>query len=167
MEESLFSLSNGFVIRNDVENLSVKMMQQIQQLMSILTESVPISDQQIQTILKEWQNKQIYTCLFAQDIKTDDIIGFLKIFKERKISHNAAFLWHIEDVVVHENYRNWGIGKQLLQEAICLFQLQNGKYKLHEDYVYALRLYCSPDLIKYYESLGFCNHGSTVMNMKQ
>ena len=45
------------------------------------------------------------------------IVGTVTILKELKILHNLKKVGHIEDVVIHEKYRGYGLGKKLIEIA--------------------------------------------------
>ena len=53
------------------------------------------------------QRSNVY--LFVNE--TMKIIGSITALYERKMIHNGGIVCHIEDFVVHEDYRNQGIGK--------------------------------------------------------
>ena len=76
------------------------------------------------------------------------IIGAITALYERKMIHNAGIVCHIEDLVVHENHRNEGIGTKLIN---TVFE----KAKSHN--CYKIILNCTEDLKTYYEKHGFEN----------
>ena len=44
-----------------------------------------------------------------------NIIGAVTALYERKLIHNAGIVCHIEDLVVHKEHRNTGIGTKLVE----------------------------------------------------
>ncbi|QGR54037.1 glucosamine 6-phosphate n-acetyltransferase [Moumouvirus maliensis] len=79
--------------------------------------------------------------------KCDDIIvGSLTVFIEPKIIHDLSKVAHIEDVIVDQNYRSYGIGGLLIQKAIEISK-ENNCYKIILD--------CSQKNIGFYQKYGF------------
>lgn len=70
------------------------------------------------------------------------IVGTAKIFMERKIAHSGGYVGHIEDVVVHKDYRGYGIGGNLLTDLYD----QAKKFK-----AYKAILDCSEKNVPFYE----------------
>jgi ribosomal protein S18 acetylase RimI-like enzyme len=68
----------------------------------------------------------------------DNLIGFCRAVTD---GHYRAY---IEDVVVHENYRNLGIGKQLVSKLLDALR--------HIDII---SLFCEHELKSFYEKTGF------------
>nr|QFG73834.1 MAG: acetyltransferase (GNAT) family protein [Megaviridae environmental sample] len=73
------------------------------------------------------------------------IIASITLIREPKFIHGKAVL-HIEDVIVDENSRNLGYGKQLLE-----FALQYAK----DTDCYKTILNCNPIYKDFYEKFGF------------
>jgi len=78
------------------------------------------------------------------------IIGSSTIFIETKLIHNFGKVAHIEDVIVHNEFRGKGLGKLLLDKCIEIAK-QNGCYKIILD--------CSVDNCPFYEKCGFIQKG--------
>ncbi|AGC02048.1 acetyltransferase [Acanthamoeba polyphaga moumouvirus] len=79
--------------------------------------------------------------------KCDNIIvGSLTILIEPKIIHDLSKVAHIEDVIVDQNYRSYGIGGSLIKKAIEISK-ENGCYKIILD--------CSEKNIGFYQKYGF------------
>lgn len=76
----------------------------------------------------------------------NDIIGSSTIFIETKLIHNFGKVAHIEDVIVHTEFRGKGLGKLLLDKCIEIAK-QNKCYKIILD--------CSDNNCKFYENCGF------------
>lgn len=81
------------------------------------------------------------------------IIGSCTIFIETKIIHNFGKVAHIEDVIVHNEYRGSGLGKLLLDKCIEIAK-QEGCYKIILD--------CSDNNCKFYEKCGFMKKGNQM-----
>ena len=81
------------------------------------------------------------------------IIGSSTIFIETKIIHNFGKVAHIEDVIVHNEYRGHGLGKLLLDKCIEIAK-QEGCYKIILD--------CSDNNCKFYERCGFMKKGNQM-----
>ena len=61
------------------------------------------------------KNHQI---LVIENTDTDTIIGTITVLIEQKIIHNMGLVCHIEDIVVNDKFRGFGIGKILLETAL-------------------------------------------------
>ena len=64
-------------------------------------ELISKNDNQITIVVEDYTNHQC-------------IVGVSTIFIEPKLIHNISFVGHIEDVVVDERYRGYGIGKMMI-----------------------------------------------------
>ena len=82
-----------------------------------------------------------------EDMDRHIIIGTITIIKEPKVLHNLGCVIHVEDLVVHKDYRNTGLAKKLLDLA----KSEQKKYK-----AYKIILDCSNELEKFYNKQGFC-----------
>ena len=78
--------------------------------------------------------------------KDNEIVGTGSLLIEPKLTYNISYLGHIENIFVKENYRNKGIGKEIVN-----FLINYAKEKL----CYRIDLACEDKLINYYKSLGF------------
>lgn len=76
------------------------------------------------------------------------IVGTLKILKEYKLHNNLSLMAHIEDVVVHNDFRHMKIATGLLEKAL----------EYTKD-CYKTVLSCKPELQHLYTKLGFCQTG--------
>lgn len=81
------------------------------------------------------------------------LIGTATIFIETKLIHNFGKVAHIEDVIVHNEFRGKGLGKLLLDKCIEIAK-QNGCYKIILD--------CSDDNCRFYENCGFNKKGNQM-----
>jgi glucosamine-phosphate N-acetyltransferase len=82
------------------------------------------------------------------------IIGTATLILETKFIHNGGCVGHIEDVVVHPDFRGKKVGQQLIHELVREARLA-GAYKVI--------LNCTPDNIPFYEKCGFTNNGVVQM----
>jgi glucosamine-phosphate N-acetyltransferase len=85
--------------------------------------------------------------------KSINILGSGTIIYETKIIHGCKNVGHIEDIVVHENYRSHGIGQKIVEK---LTELANKKN------CYKVILDCKETLIPFYEKIGFEQKGSQM-----
>ena len=92
-------------------------------------------------------------CCFYSDIEAETIqlVAMGTILIENKLIHNCSCVGHIEDVVVHEKYRNMKLGKTLIDHLVNVAR-QKGVYKVI--------LNCSKTNVEFYEKCGF--HNSNV-----
>ena len=122
-------------------------------LLTQLTTSNFINDDVfIQQINNIYANKSKIFITYTSSPDNNDfiIIGSVTCFLEPKIIRNAKFSAHIEDVVVHSNFRNRGIAAKLLLLAKN-YALENNCYKILLD--------CEDSLIPFYNKLGFNEKG--------
>ena len=82
--------------------------------------------------------------------KNNIIIATIKLLFEQKLHNNCSSIAHIEDFVVHPDYRNLGLGKSLVDKCISTAKSSN---------CYKLTLNCNPDLAKYYTNRGLIQKG--------
>ena len=88
------------------------------------------------------KNHQI---LVIENTDTDTIIGTITVLIEQKIIHNMGLVCHIEDVVVNDKFRGFGIGKILLEAAL--------NYAISEK-CYKSILDCSEENVGFYAKNG-------------
>ena len=81
------------------------------------------------------------------------IIGSSTILIETKLIHNFGKVAHIEDVIVHTEFRGKGLGKLLLDKCIEIAK-QNECYKIILD--------CSDNNCKFYENCGLMKKGNQM-----
>lgn len=86
------------------------------------------------------------------DIEKQELIiaGTGTVLYEPKIIRGGSYAGHIEDIVVHENYRKKGIAKTIIDVLIERSKEKN---------CYKIILDCKPELENFYTNLGFYNHG--------
>jgi glucosamine-phosphate N-acetyltransferase len=77
------------------------------------------------------------------------VVGATTLLIEHKFIHGCGKVGHIEDVVVHENFRKQGISDSLIEKAINVAK-EGGCYKVI--------LNCHEKLAPFYEKFGFKKH---------
>lgn len=83
----------------------------------------------------------------------NDIIGTGSILIENKILRNMSKVSHIEDIVIDNEYRGFGLAK-ILMEALIRYSKNEGCYKIILD--------ASDDVKGFYEKLGFKHHANSM-----
>lgn len=96
------------------------------------------------------ERNQIYV-VENTDLKT--LVATITILIENKIIHNMGKVCHIEDVVVDESMRGFGLGKIIVDYAVN-YAIEIGCYKTILD--------CSNHNIVFYEKCGFKNKGAQM-----
>ena len=87
-----------------------------------------------------------YKIYVIEDTKYNKVIGSVSLIYETKIIHNFGKVAHLEDLIIHEKYRNKKLGSVLIN--FC-------KNKAKDDNCYKILLDCDENLIKYYEKNNF------------
>ena len=78
--------------------------------------------------------------------KDNELIAFGTLLIEAKLTYNISYLGHIENIFVHEKYRQQGFGKKIVS-----YLIQYAK----KNKCYRIDLTCEEHLIPFYKSLGF------------
>lgn len=81
------------------------------------------------------------------------IVGAITVLIEQKIIHNFGKVAHIEDVIVHKDYRNNKYGKELIEFAIHYAKQQK---------CYKIILDCKDEYCSFYEQNGFTKMGNMM-----
>jgi glucosamine-phosphate N-acetyltransferase len=102
-------------------------------------------EQFVKTLNK--MNSMIYV---IRDMKLNKIVASGTIFIEHKFIHNCRCVGHIEDIVVHKDYRRNGFGKMLIN-ILMEYAKKNNCYKVILD--------CSIDVKNFYINCGFKEKG--------
>lgn len=124
-----------------IKDLSDKRVE-IFSLLSQLTNAPLISEKNYNNIITNLdKNHNIY--VYVIDNK---IVGMITIIHEQKLIHNGSKILHIEDLVVDKEYKNRGIGRDLIN--YCLDKINNKEY-------YKIILDCCEELEGFYNKLGF------------
>lgn len=74
------------------------------------------------------------------------IIGTGTLIIEPKLTYNISYMGHIENILVHENYRGKGLGK-LIVNYLSNYAKEYGCYRID--------LTCEDRLEDFYKNLGF------------
>jgi glucosamine-phosphate N-acetyltransferase len=77
------------------------------------------------------------------------VVGALTLLIEQKFIHGCGKVGHIEDVVVHGDFRGQGVARNLIKKAIEVAEKEK---------CYKVILNCKEKLIPFYEKLGFGKH---------
>lgn len=93
--------------------------------------------------------------LWVADDSIDGVVGTAMMHFQHKLSYRCGLAAHLEDVIVHPDYRGKGIGEQLIQNAIKEAE-KWGCYKIMAT--------VWTKSIPYFEKLGFDAH-DTGMRM--
>jgi glucosamine-phosphate N-acetyltransferase len=135
------------ICQNNMENIDDIKTQYIS-LLSFLTETPNITTSQFLYQINEISKMgDIFICYVYQiSSKSINILGSGTILYEPKIIHGCKNVGHIEDIVVHENYRTHGIGKNIIKKLINIANKKN---------CYKVILDCKQTLIPFYEKIGF------------
>ncbi len=147
-----------YIIRNLHEtDYSTNYLQLLGQDFAINSNTITYTDF-VEYVSKLHNNHQVFVIENDNNdtnIKTTNsqIIGSSTIFIETKIIHNFGRVAHIEDVIVHNEYRGHGLGKLLLDKCIEIAK-QEGCYKIILD--------CSDNNCKFYEKCGFTKKGNQM-----
>ena len=88
-----------------------------------------------------------------EDCLVNNVIASGTILIEEKLIRNYGKVGHIEDIVVNNNYRGFGIGKELI-EMITEYAKNHGCYKCILD--------CSDDNVGFYEKCKYVRKGAQM-----
>jgi glucosamine-phosphate N-acetyltransferase len=97
--------------------------------------------------LKDAHGHLVYVMI---DNNIDKIVATGTIFIEKKFIHKMGYVGHIEDVVVDQNYRNKGLGKEIIN-TLVEFARSIECYKVILD--------CSKENVGFYENCDFEKKG--------
>lgn len=91
--------------------------------------------------------------ILVAETEEGQIVGTAKVLVEYKLHNNLAKMAHIEDVVVHKDYRKQEIGTKLVAKAL----------EYTQD-CYKIVLSCKPELVPFYTRHNF-NQCSTTLTL--
>jgi glucosamine-phosphate N-acetyltransferase len=124
------------------------------ELLSQLTIAPKVSFQKFSDTLQKIE-KSTNTCIrVIEDHESQMIIGSGTVIIEQKFIRECRSVGHIEDVVVHKDYRKQGLGTILIQELIDLCQSFD---------CYKIILDCSPENFYFYKNCGLKKSDSQNM----
>lgn len=116
--------------------------EEIFSLLSQLTSAPLISEKSYNNIINKLDdNHNIFVYVL-----NNKIVGMITLLHEQKLIHNGSKIVHIEDLVVDKEYKNRGIGRDLIN--YCLDKISKEEY-------YKIILDCSEELERFYNKFGF------------
>eukprot|EP00744_Colponema_vietnamica_P002539 GILI01003965.1.p1 GENE.GILI01003965.1~~GILI01003965.1.p1 ORF type:complete len:150 (-),score=27.19 GILI01003965.1:83-532(-) len=113
-------------------------------LLSHLTTAPQLSSDEFLKIFKERQSQGVFTRVALTD--SGDIVGTTSVVIETKFFRGGASIGHIEDVVVHPDFRGCGVARKLMDSCVEVAK---------EKKCYKLILDCKDDNIPLYTKMGF------------
>jgi glucosamine-phosphate N-acetyltransferase len=124
-------------------------------LLSLLTSVTPISTIEFMNQVNRISRMGAIIVCYSKDVEDGKItiMGSGTIIYEPKIIRSCKNVGHIEDIVVHSNYRGQGISKNIIHKLIHMGS-ENNCYKVILD--------CKKDMVSFYEKNGFINNGSQM-----
>jgi glucosamine-phosphate N-acetyltransferase len=146
-----FDLSNNMIVRKIEKHDYYKQYCELLQQLTT-SNSAAISKTTYDHFIDNLNDNHIIYVI--EDIPANIIIGTITLLIEHKIIHNMGKVAHIEDVVVHSQYRGQQLGKLLIDTAITIANDLN---------CYKIILDCSDNNIGFYKKCGFnykCNQMS-------
>lgn len=111
-----------------------------------------ISEENFNLFLNEMDKNKHIIVVYEEN---NNLIGTGTLLIETKLTYNICYLGHIENILIHNDYRNKGYGKQIIKYLID--KAKNKK-------CYRIDLACENNLENYYENLGF-NRKLTCMSL--
>ena len=124
-------------------------------LLSLLTIVEDLSIQNFIDKIIEINNIGEIIIFYIKNSKTSSnlIVGTGTVIFEPKIIHGGKYVAHIEDIVVHELYRSFGIATKILAKLENIAK---------EKESYKIILYCKENMEKFYIKNGFNKYGSLM-----
>ena len=101
------------------------------------------------------QRQETYYIVVIEDPVKQIIVGSGTLMVEHKLLHDLGTVGHIEDVVIDDEYRGHGLGKQLMERL---------KNKAKEMGCYKLILNCKEENCGFYEK---CGYSKNEIEMRQ
>ncbi len=107
-----------------------------------IVEKEKINYEQFKIFVESLSNNHII--IVIED--NNKIIGSGTLLIENKVIHNMGSVGHIEDIIIHNNYRKLGLGKKIIDELVNI-SIKANCYKIILD--------CSEKNSNFYEKSGF------------
>ena len=107
-----------------------------------IVEKEKINYEQFKIFVESLSNNHII--IVIED--NNKIIGSGTLLIENKVIHNMGSVGHIEDIIIHNNYRKLGLGKKIIDELVNI-SIKANCYKTILD--------CSEKNSNFYEKSGF------------
>jgi len=152
--DSINYISLQTLVNNNINSIS-KIKNQYIELLSMLT---VVSDMSNDTFINKIN--EIYNCghiiiavvgnLSNNHDNSFKIIGSGTIILEPKLIRNTKYVAHVEDIIVHTDFRGFGISTIIINML---------KQYAHDNNCYKLILNCDITVCKVYEKCGFENLG--------
>ena len=145
------------IYQNNIENVE-DIKSQYLTLLSFLTNTPNVTTEDFVNQLIDISLMGDILVCYETDVENSkvNIIGSGTIIYEPKIIHGCKKVGHIEDIVVHKNYRRFGIAKNILRKLLEMGEKQN---------CYKMILDCKPELVHFYQQNGFQCHGVNQMSI--
>ena len=139
-----------FIIRNiDETDISRKYYELLGQLTQI---DPKMMDREKTTEFLDSLNN--HHCIFVvEQESTKEIVASGTLLIEKKLIRNYGKVGHIEDIVVHEKMRGYGLGKKMI-DHLSEESKKMGCYKIILD--------CSDENIGFYEKCGYKRKGAQM-----
>jgi glucosamine-phosphate N-acetyltransferase len=132
---------------DEIKNSYIELLSQLTTAENISTELFLSKIEEIHKI------GDIIICYHIDDENNMKIIGSGTVIYEPKIIHSCKYVGHIEDIVVHNEYRSLGIAKRII-EYLVKQSFDRNCYKVILD--------CKDELCKFYEKNGFKRNGNQM-----
>lgn len=118
------------------------------ELLSQLTDCNIITfDDFVSQYLNMGSNYNIYV------IQVDNkIVGYGCLYKDYKFYRNCSKVGHIEDIVIHEDYRGKGYAKIIIDKLI----------EIAKDDCYKILLNCDEKYVEFYNKFGLKKYGENM-----
>ena len=123
------------------QNPSISFVNSIKEQMTALYSQLSTCDEIDTNLFLQWVQ---YHTIFVDIDERYNIKGAITVILEQKMIHSGKKVAHIEDLVVDEAVRNYGLGKKLLDIA-----------KRESEDCYKIILDCNNENIGFYEKCGF------------
>jgi len=131
------------------KDIQVHDYQECKSLLSFLSKSnEEFSFESFSKVCSSLHSDHHIICCFYHDIEYGDkvMVAMGTIFIEHKLIRNCSCVGRIEDVVVHEKYRNMNFGKMLIEHLVNIAR---------ERQAYKVILNCNEYNSEFYRKCGF------------
>jgi glucosamine-phosphate N-acetyltransferase len=112
------------------------------ELLGQLTVAPKVCFQKFVDVFHKIQNNKNIHIVVIEDYESQIIIGSATIVIEQKFIRDCRCVGHIEDVVVHKDYRKQRLGQVLIQKVVEIGKTLD---------CYKIILDCSPENVLFYE----------------
>lgn len=111
------------------------------------------NDELKKEIIRRVLENQNHIIIVAEDLESSKIIGTATLLIEQKFIHNGGRVGHIEDVATRKGYEGRGVGREMIHKLTEISN-EHGCYKIILD--------CDPNVVEFYEKLGFVKKAITM-----